>query len=191
MHLELAAATFRCAKPRSTSSMSSTYLPLTEGRYQFHAILQELTKRAQLVTNPNIGAAKVAAAARVHVSGDIREAQHSLRETLAAMRIQSVFRASRARRRFKAMVEMRRKQMAESGDLPGQRRRKAKGGLPQRLWSRARRLWNDRSLAAVQPLQGGGVHAVPVPTTSSGHAYRWGQRDKERVEKDKALYGTG
>lgn len=165
--------------------------PSTEGRYQFHAILQELTKRAQLVTNPNIGAAKVAAAARVHVSGDSREAQHSLRETLAAMRIQSVFRASRARRRFKAMVEMRRKQMSESSELPGQRRRKAKGGLPQRLWSRARRLWNDRSLAAVQPLQGGGVHAVPVATTSSGHAYQWGQRDKERIEKDKALYGTG
>jgi hypothetical protein len=189
--------------------------PSADGRYQFHAVLQELVKRA----SQGASAPKT----RVHVAGDLAEAQHSVRETLAAIRIQGLFRAKHARARILALIELKKEEIKEKAAARLVREREEKaaalaaggggaggaagagadgsrsptpgsGGVTSFLRRTFSRSANVSSSAAA----GGAAekkHAQAVLTAAAAahpHAqrHRWGQRDKERREKDKILYNA-
>lgn len=64
--------------------------PDTAGRYQFHTILQALAR--------NASGGKELVPAKVALSGDVQMSEFTVREQLAAIKIQGVFRAKLARR---------------------------------------------------------------------------------------------
>lgn len=156
--------------------------PSTDGKYQFHAVLNELVRNAS--SGP---------AAQLHVEGDIQEGQFSLRETLAAMRLQTVFRARKAKNVVKLFKEARAKQLAEEGkpsqlssawSLVGSRRRAP--GLFSKLVGKS-----GKGKAMQPPLS---VHEQLATAHASAHQnqhqhHRFGRHTFERKEIDKVLYG--
>jgi hypothetical protein len=218
--------------------------PAADGKYQFHAVLQELAKIAS-------GGGAVPPT-QLQVTGDLRTGQYTLQDTLAAMRIQAVVRSRVARKRVFALVKERKrlKEIAEEeakaraeGRLPPEeaaglggegaagaagaagagtgigsaagaaggaggkqplnrgasllgvfRRAGTSGAAPLPVASPSRRHLPQTAAA------GRGAHHAPAALAADAAAeeallpapktaYRWGRRDRERKEKDKALYG--
>jgi hypothetical protein len=181
--------------------------PSSDGMYQFHAVLQELVKRAAA----GGGTSASTILPRTRLAGDITEAQYTLRDTMAAVRIQGLFRANRAKRLVRRLIrEMREKKAAAAaaaangGDAAAAAAATAAAaaarpaGLGNLLRSMSRK--EKKPLAAARPAGaagagGAGVGALEVVREGGAEHHpvgrqRWGARARERAAKDKELYGT-